>query len=423
MLYFSFRQYDLQGFKLCICGRKYRALRKGFNCSSNLADIKRYYRYNFITKLCRLILCITAVALILSANSICNAKEIDDEYSKIYADTNAESINEALDDDVKHYLSEFDISIDNPKSFADLNGFDLINKLISSSLKDVSSPLFALSAVCIISMIYAAVFNSTPKLSDNISEYPVYLLPCIVAALICLPLTKVVNISVNAVSSCSVFMLSYVPIYAGVLISCGKAATGGAYSSLMFSTSQILCSIADNLLVPLGSCMMIASIGSAFNELCIKLSEFIKKASVIIITFSMTIFTFTLGLQTIISSVSDSVSLRATKAAIGTFVPVVGSSISDSLAVILGSLSLFKSSLGAYAIICLVIIVVPSLVSIMVWKLSLFIMGTVTEAVGALGTLRLISLLNGVLTILLSVLLCCSAAFIISIALTLSVGG
>lgn len=139
------------------------------------------------------------------------------------------------------------------------------------------------------------IFNATPEKEGSLTTC---FLPCASTALAAMSLVEVISYSARAVSSCSVFMLSFIPVYAGVLISGGKPATGGAYSALMFTVSQTFCAVADRLIVPLCGSMMIASIGSAFNELCGRIGEMLKKAAVTVITLCMTVFTFVLGLQT-----------------------------------------------------------------------------------------------------------------------------
>ncbi len=362
----------------------------------------------------------TVLILIIVLPINCHAE--GSEYSELYSVSDAEKLNNELNTETKNILNEFNISLDDPSSLSNLNGFDLIKKLISKSMDDMSSPLFALSAICVMAVIYAVLFGAAPELGSN-NGLISYILPSSSTVIIAMALVDVVKDAASSVSSCSVFMLSFIPIYSGIIISCGRAATGGAYSSLMFITSQVFCSVADNLLIPLCSSMMISSIGAAFNSLCGRISGLIKKASVTVLTFGMTLFTFMLGLQTAISSVSDSVGIKATKSAIGTFVPIIGSSLSESLSVILGSMSLFRSTMGAYAIICLAVMVVPPIVSILVWKAVLGLLGIVTQTVGADSTANMLSMMSGVLTILMCVLLCCTAAYIVSVALTLSVGG
>ena len=409
----------MQGCGLSVRRRKYRALRKGVNSAADTSDTVRFNRNSFVVKFIRSVAIAWVISVIFSANSFCRAENIN-AYDEIYSVSGADEFDDALDSDVKDFLDEFNISIDNPSSLADFNGYDLIIKLIEKSLNDMNSPIFLLSSVCIMSVIYAVIFNATPEKEGSLTTY---FLPCASTVLAAMSLVEVISYSARAVSSCSVFMLSFIPVYAGVLISGGKPATGGAYSALMFTVSQTFCAVADRLIVPLCGSMMIASIGSAFNELCGRIGEMLKKAAVTVITLCMTVFTFVLGLQTAISSVSDSVAIKTTKAAIGSFVPIVGSSLSESLSVILGSVSLFKSTVGVYAMICLAVMIVPSLVSVLAYKAVLSILCAVTQSIGAGSTAKLLGMMNGVLTVLMCVLLCSAVVYIVSVAITLSVGG
>ncbi len=419
MLYIPFRRDDMQGYRLSGGGRKYRALRKSERYDADAADTFRFNKYNFIVKLIRTLAIFAVTAVALSYGFVCLAAE-SSIYSELYSQSGADELEDKAGEAANELLREFEISIDQPSSFANLNGFDLVKRLIEKSLSNIDSPFFALSSIIIMAAIQAVAFEASPIRTDSAL---CYILPCSSAVIISAALTNVITDAVNTVASCSVFMLSFVPIYAGVLTVCGKAATGGAYSALMFTVCQIFTAASDKLLIPLTAAMAASSIGSAFNELCGRLSNFIKKSAITVISFLMTAFTFILGMQTSISSLSDSVATKTAKTAMGAFIPIVGSALSDSLSVILGSMSLFKSSVGLYAMLCLTANALPTLLKILVWKAVLSVIGIVTQALGADSTSRLIGMLNGVLTLLMSIVLCCAAAYIISVALTLAAGG
>lgn len=345
------------------------------------------------------------------------------DYTELYELSGANGLSDKLSDNTRNVLREFRIDVENPESMINLNGFELIKKLIASALDNVKSPLFALSTISAVSVVYAVLFGTAPKPIDGKYDIRSYILPSICAVTVALSLTDIITDTANAVSSCNVFMTSFIPVYAGILISGGHTATGGGYSSLMFAVSQIFCTVADNLLIPLCYSALISSVGTAFSDICERICGIIKKASITLLTFGMTVFTFILGLQTSISSVSDSIGIKTAKAAIGTFIPIVGSSLSDSLSAILGSMALLKSTVGVYSMICLVIMIVPVLTDILLWKAALGLLGVVTQTTGATGASKLLSAISGLLTVLMCILLCCAAAYIISVALTLSVGG
>ncbi len=419
MLYIAFCRSTLQGLRISVCSRQHRYLCSDINIFADVATDNRNNRNHYIFKLLKIVVFSIVIVSLISADSYCCAKNVD-TYDDLYYTSGADDLNDALNDNDRNLLEEFNLSIDNPDSLADFNGFDLFKRLIQESIDNVDSPIFAVATLCTMLLIYAVVYTTLPDKKDNMV---LYVLPCACIATVIIPIIQLISDAAESVSACCIFMQSFIPIYAGVLITAGKSATSGTYSTLMFAVSQVICSISDRLLIPICSAMIISSIGSVFNEMSTKINCFLKKSAITVITLGMTIFTFLLGLQTSISSASDSVGLKAAKTAIGTFVPIVGSSISESLSVVIGSVSLFKSSVGLYSMICLVIMLVPSVVGVMVWKLALSAVSLLSQAVGSNETEKLISMLNGVLTVILSVLLCTALVYIVSIALTLSVGG
>ena len=424
MLHFLFRQCNMQGLRTGNCRGKHRFVRKGFDSSADAAHSDRSDRFNTISKLRKLTVFFTVLLIFGFAGCfICFAEDADYEYGTLYNNSGADGLNDSLSDEARSILSEFSIDASDPDSLAEINGFDILKKLIELSLKDIKSPISVLVSVSAMAVIFALVFQSSPDPIGAKQGAFSYILPAACAVAVAASLADVISKTAQSVSSCSVFMMSFIPAYAGLLISCGKSATGGAYSSLMFAVSQVFCSVADKLMIPLCSCMMVSSIGAAFADICKRAADIIKKVSVTVLTFGMTVFTFMLGLQTSISSASDTLGIKTAKTAMGTFIPIVGSSLGESLSVILGSVSLLKCSVGVYSVICLAVMFVPTLTELIVWKAVLCILAAVMQAVGAEKTEKLLSLSSGVLTVLMCILLCCAASYIISVALTLSAGG
>ena len=178
----------MQGCGLSVRRRKYRALRKGVNSAADTSDTVRFNRNSFVVKFIRSVAIAWVISVIFSANSFCRAENIN-AYDEIYSVSGADEFVDALDSDVKDFLDEFNISIDNPSSLADFNGYDLIIKLIEKSLNDMNSPIFLLSSVCIMSVIYAVIFNATPEKEGSLTTY---FLPCASTVLAAMSLVEVI---------------------------------------------------------------------------------------------------------------------------------------------------------------------------------------------------------------------------------------
>ena len=137
----------------------------------------------------------------------------------------------------------------------------------------------------------------------------------------------------------------------------------------------------------------------------------------------MTVYIGVLTLQTTVNSAADGLALRTGRFLVGNFVPVVGGALSEALVTVQSSMSLLRSSVGAYGALVLVITILPVVIELCLWRLTLLVCSSVAALFGLDRSASLLKCTDAALSFLLGILLCCSAAFIVSLAVTVSVGG
>ena len=135
----------------------------------------------------------------------------------------------------------------------------------------------------------------------------------------------------------------------------------------------------------------------------------------------MSIFITVLSLNTMITSSMDSVTKKALRFTVSSFVPVVGGVLGDALSAFNGSLELLRSGAGVFVIIATAFMLLPVLTECIVWQLALFTLSSAADISGIsrLGEIfRTVSKAAAMLTaLLLSVL----TVFIISTVIVLLV--
>ena len=143
-------------------------------------------------------------------------------------------------------------------------------------------------------------------------------------------------------------------------------------------------------------------------------ANLIKNVTVWTLGFLMTVFVGLLSVQGLVSASADTVAVRATKFAIGSLVPVVGSALSEAFNSLQGCVNLLKSSIGAFSVLVTVVTVLPSLIQCLFWKLVLAVSQVVADLFGLAGISKLLKAASTVLTILVSILLLFAMLIIVS---------
>lgn len=341
-------------------------------------------------------------------------------YAQEY-DYGVNELNEAVPDEAKEYLEENNISADG-SGIAELSLEKILNDLmeiISSNIKQPALMFMALLAVIILTSVLGSLSDST----DNSSTGQVFTIVSALTTAIVISsyLSNALNGINGAISSASSFMLTYIPVIAGVIAVGGHASTAAVFSSVMMISIQILSQITTSVLFPLTSCLMgISAAGGLNKDLKIdRLGEGLKKIVIWGLGLIMTIFIGFLTLQSSITASSDSVALRAARFAVSTSVPFVGGAVSDALSTIKASVELLKTGIGSFGILTGCCLLFPVLINALCYRFFLFLSGIISDILGSDDAGRMIKCGENVLTIVISMIICFFVFITISTALLL----
>lgn len=287
----------------------------------------------------------------------------------------------------------------------------------------LTEPVRLLAALCGIVLLCAlakSFGDGSGSMSGMFSAVGVLAGAGMTAAAISDALTHTLNI----LQAASEFMLVFVPLYAGVIAVMGKAAAASAVNTVTLGAAQLFSQIAVNFLTPVcGTVMGLSVTGAIHPELNIsKLAEMIKKVSVWGLSLLMTVFMSILSAQTFVNNAADSVLIRTAKFAVSNGVPIVGGTISDAVNTVSASLSLLHSGIGTYGIIAAAVIILPSLITVVLYRLAL----SAAEAMGSVFGIKELSELfraaGWVMSIIMAVIVCFLLLNTISAVIMLAIG-
>ena len=342
------------------------------------------------------------------------AAELDKEsiYSEQYSASGADKLQESLPDEVREKLYEFDISstdISWTEAFTPKNIFANSVVFLKSGGK---RPITAGCAVLAVLLLGAALGN----LSEE-NKLTAYVMTVGITAAAVLPAVSIIKSCVSAISSAGVFMLSFVPVYASILISRGKAVTAAGFSAVMLTVSEAVTALCSFVIVPLTGIQLALSVsGSVLTEInTSSISKAIKKASIWILSLSATVLFGLLGIQTVVGGAADTLSSKTAKFIIGTAVPVVGTTVSEALSTVRGCIKLLGSSVAVYSIAALALLFLPTIVELLLWRVSLLLCASVAEMLGQERSAGLIRSVDSAVAFVLGIMILIGVLFIISV--------
>lgn len=337
----------------------------------------------------------------------------------------AQELSDNLPDEVKDALKSLGVDTESftTESVSFSSVTDFILNSISGEAGEVIPSVSVVLAILLLYSIFSSLFESVsnPALSSILSVVSALCIACVLL----LPATKLMDEVLKAISLSADFMLAYIPVMTAVLISCGQYVTGSGYSAMMVICAEAVGQFFSKIISPLLSCFLTLGISSSVIP-DIKLNSlinFFSKSVKWLMSFVFTLFTSFLTLKSIYSNSVDNVSSRAVRYTMSSFVPVVGGALSEAYRTVHGSVGVLKSGIGVFVIISVAVVFLPVIIRLILWLFTVNMCKSFAETSSLQSPVSMLSAISTVLSLLLSVVFCIMALFIITTALIITIGG
>lgn len=173
------------------------------------------------------------------------------------------------------------------------------------------------------------------------------------------------------------------------------AAANHGVLSVFLSVAQVLCSRA--VLPVAGVCLVLALSDALTGKAVLKpLGNLIKRTFTLGISFLMLLLSFLLGLQTTLAAGSDTLALRTVRFAAGSFLPVVGGSVSEAMKTVAGSIGYLRTLAGTGGILVLFLFFLPTFLTVLLTRVVFLLAGALAELLGVKGEERILGELASV---------------------------
>ena len=367
-------------------------------------------------------LLITVIIVLLLCVSVINVNA--EELTELENSVN--SLMDSLSDQVKEDMKSIGV---NSVSIEDVSNvsFESVINLIAQKLSDNSKAPLSASAVVIAILILNALFDSYTdalKQSSTKEILSVVSTLCITTTLV-LPVVDLIDHCIATVTDAANFMLLYIPVMVAVLTFSGHAITGASYYSFMVMACQGVTQFLTKFISPLLNVYLGFCVSSSISDrvnlkgICNMFSKVINW----LISFTMTVFSALMTIRGLITTAYDSVTARAVRFTMSSFIPIVGAALSESYKTIQGSINLLRTGAGVFVILAILVVFLPSVIRCLVWMFSLNLCKTIGEMIGVTSSMTMLTSVSSVVSTVFAITVCIMSIFVISTALLITLGG
>lgn len=217
----------------------------------------------------------------------------------------------------------------------------------------------------------------------------------------------------------SSLMGAMIPIAGSVWAMGGNVSTASVGTVSMYAFLTVTQRIVGQTVVPVCSfCMAAALCRSLGGDSSLRgISSAVKKIYTFTLGLIMTLLLTSLGASTTLSAAADSVAARTAKLLSASVIPTVGGSIGETLRTVAASVGYLKSIVGIGGIVLVMLLVLPTVLSLLSVRLVFLLAGGLAEILGCEKEARLLEELGGVFGCLLAVTAMSGVMFILALTI------
>lgn len=351
-----------------------------------------------------------------------------------------DNVSEELSISVNELLNDLDFSnID--ELVADIESYNLFDKDIKSTISKLLngsyftdySSLFS----AILSLFFSNVIDFLPiaftilaigilsslivnfKASNNTQEITQFICFSVLVLIIFVVFKDILSLTSSTINILLKQMQIIFPILITLLSTIGSVSTISVFNPLIAILTTIVSVVFDKVLYPIFIVVFLFTIiNSLTNTLKLdKFTKFLSSSFKWIIGIIFTLFTAFLSIQGISAGKFDSVSIKATKFAIKSYIPIIGGYISDGMDfLVLGSV-LIKNSIGLVGVFIVFASIIAPVISIILIKLILQFCSGILEMTGNNKMSNFLSNCSGLILYPIVIILGIAFMYIITICL------
>ncbi|NLC10719.1 MAG: stage III sporulation protein AE [Firmicutes bacterium] len=274
--------------------------------------------------------------------------------------------------------------------------------------------------------VAAALLKNVQNAFEN-SEVPVVTDIVIYFLLLLLALQSfraALDVGQNAINFMVDFMFAFVPVMLTMLASLGSVATVSIFHPIIVFTVNFFASLVRNIIFPVIFFATILSLANHFSTRFNvgKIAIFLKEAAIWSLGLLLTVFVSLTAMQGTMGTVMDAVTLKTAKFLTGSFLPVVGKVLADSLETVAGASLVLKNSVGLAGLFTLVMIVIFPLIKLLALLITYRVAAALAEPLGNSSLSNALNTMGSCLAMVFGAVAALALIFFISITIMVGAG-
>ena len=343
-----------------------------------------------------------------------NKNDLSTEEYEVSNETSQNYINKQLE---KINIGQLEQELKNNELFKDLNLKQYIKDLIKSASLKVIIMIIVLALLSSILKSLESSFSS-----GEVTKIVNYIIFITMVTLVLVNFKDVLSIAYTTVNSIISIVNILIPILLSLMVVGGLTATSATLSPVFVGGVSVINLVFKNIiftLITLAFCVLVVN-NLSKNIKLKRFSELLKKANIVIVGAVFIIYLGLISIQGIYVTSFDKFTVKSAKFAVGSFIPVIGNFVSDSVDILLSSSLLIKNIFGSIGLILLIGICLVPIIKIFSIIIVYKIGAAIVEPIGEDNISSFMDETSKLMTVILVSVLAVLIMFFITISILTS---
>ena len=305
-----------------------------------------------------------------------------------------------------------------------INNQTIYKKIIKILGKEVSSNIKILISILIIVVIHGILKSITDSLENsNVSQIIYFVQYILIVTLIMSNFTEIIKLIKETASNLVGFINVLIPLLLTLMVYTGSITTSTVLEPILLFVSNFIGNIIANILIPVVLIIVVFSVISKITERIQieRISKFLKSSVVWFLGIFLTIFVGIVSLEGTLSSSVDGITAKTAKAAVSSFIPVVGKVLGDAVDTVIGCSAILKNAIGIVGVIVVIAICITPILKLAIITIIYHLTAALCEPIADSQIVSLITQMADTFKILLAILCSISVMLIIGITLVINI--
>lgn len=293
--------------------------------------------------------------------------------------------------------------------------------LLGDEIKEVLKVMVSIIVIVLIHSVFKSIAdNLNNKSVSQITYYVQYIL---IATVIMNNFSNIITLLKDTITNMTGFLQSLFPLLMTLMLASGSVVSVNMIQPIILFIINLISNIFQTIIIPavlIGTALAIVSKISDRIQID-KLSKVIKSSSVWVIGILLTIFVGVLSIEGTLGSSVDGITAKTAKAAVSSFIPVVGKVLGDAVDTVIGCSSILKNAIGIVGVIVVIAICILPIIKLAVITIIYHLTSAICEPIADSKVISLISQMADTFKILLAILCATSVMMIIGVTLVINI--